>query len=112
MKLHKISYLLMGAALLTAACDDINKMQPQSGNLTYDQVLETNEAVPQMTEATYASMFNMMGQAYLGLGSGRGRADDFAFVMAAISLDFEGADFMMDDNGYCWFSTFILWNNT
>ena len=101
MKFKKSLYVLLGAALFTTACNDINEMRPEGGSQLAEQVQETNEIVPSMTEATFENMFNMMGRAYQTSSS---RADDFAFIMAAISLDFEGADFMMDDNGYCWFS--------
>ncbi len=101
MKLYKLSYVLLGASLLTTACNDINEMEPEGSAQTTEQVQRTNEAVPSMTNATYANMYSILGtpcQIWTN------RADDFSFIMMAISADFEGADFMMGDNDYDWFS--------
>ena len=104
MKLYKISTLMLGAALLTVSCSDIDEQVPQSGSLTTEQVQETNVAVPSRLQATFDGMFNFMAKPY-GAYPTSTRADDFGFVMAAISLDYEGADMTSDNNGYNWFST-------
>ena len=110
MKLYKISTLMLGAALLTVSCNDIDEQVPQSGTLTKDQVQETNVAVPARTQATFAGMFNIMGQPK-GAYPTSSRADDFGFIMAALSLDAEGADLFLQDNNYNWFSVCGEWSN-
>ena len=110
MKLYKISTLMLGAALLTVSCNDIDEQVPQSGTLTKDQVQETNVAVPARTQATFAGMFNIMGKPF-GAYPSSSRADDFGFIMAALSLDAEGADLFLQDNNYNWFSVCGEWSN-
>jgi hypothetical protein len=110
MKLYKILTLMFGAALLTVSCNDIDEQYPESGALTPEQVQETNQAVPSRLKATFDGMFNFMAKPKTGYPS-NSRADDFGFVMAAISLDLEGADMTSDNNGYNWFSTCCEWSN-
>ena len=110
MKLYKISTLMFGAALFTVSCSDIDKQDPESGALTPDQVKETNLAIPSRIQATFDGMFNFMAKPSTGYPSSS-RADDFGFVMAAISLDLEGADMFGGDNGYNWFSTCSEYSN-
>lgn len=101
MKLYKIS-LFAVAGLMATACNDIDDIAPQGQYLSTEQVQESNLLAPSRAEATFAGMFSMMGQPdYL---AGRDRADDFAFIMSAISLDAEGPDFVMPNSGYNWFS--------
>lgn len=107
MKLHKISLFMLGAALLTTACSDIDSQQPEGGSLTKDQTQETNAAVPERMQATFAGMFSMMGRPHgtWPTGGNSSRADDFGFVMSALSLDLEGADIHIPNVDYNWFST-------
>ena len=105
MKLYKISLLTLGAALCFTACDDLDEQLYEGGSLTTEQVNETVAALPERVDATFSGMYNMMGDG----GSGRvftnsSRADDFAFVMAALSLSLEGGDAFGSDNNYNWFS--------
>ena len=110
MKLYKISTLMLGAALLTVSCNDIDEQVPNGGALTKEQVQETNVAIPARTQATFAGMFNIMGKPH-GAYPSSSRADDFGFIMAALSLDAEGADLFLQDNGYNWFSVCGEWSN-
>ena len=103
MKLYKISLFMLGAALCTTACSDIDEQVPEGGSITREQLQETNTAVPERAEATFSGLLSMMGQPRTGYPNSS-RADDFGFIMAAISLDLEGADMMMQDNNYNWFS--------
>ena len=101
MKLYKISLLTLGAALCFTACDDLDEQLYEGGSLTTEQVNETVAALPERVDATFSGMYNMMGDG----GSGRvftnsSRADDFAFVMAALSLSLEGGDAFGSDNNY------------
>ena len=103
MKLYKISALMLGAALLTVSCNDIDEQVPEGRALTKEQSQETNTAIPERVQATFTGMFTMMGKPKTAYPASS-RADDFGFVMAAISLDIEGADMFMQDNNYNWFS--------
>lgn len=106
MKLNKIYILGLGAAMM-ASCADIDEQFPQGGSLTNEQVQETNLTIPERTEATFASMFTMMGKPHITwpTGSNSNRADDMGFISAFLSLDLEGADMISADNDYNWFST-------
>lgn len=104
MKYNKISILAIAGALTLSACDDVNKQDPEGGMITQGQLTETYAAVATRVDATFAGMFNMMGEPYGVFGTGRGRADDFGFVMAALSQDAEGADYIYPNSGYNWFS--------
>ena len=73
---------MLGAALLTVSCSDIDEQVPQSGSLTTEQVQETNVAVPSRLQATFDGMFNFMAKPK-GAYPTSSRADDFGFVMAA-----------------------------
>ena len=110
MKLYKISTLMLGAAFLTVSCNDIDEQLPAGGTLTKDQIQETNAAVPARTQATFAGMFNIMAKPF-GAYPASSRADDFGLVMAALSLDAEGADLFLQDNNYNWFSVCGEWSN-
>ena len=54
MKLYKIYTLMLGAAMLTISCNDIDEQAPECEHLTQDQVQETNAALPARTPATFA----------------------------------------------------------
>ena len=107
MKLYKIPFLMIGAALLTTACSDIDEQVPEGGSLTKEQIQESNNAVPERMQATFANMFAMMGKPHTcwPTGGNSSRADDFGFISAALSLDLEGADMFMPNSNYNWFST-------
>ena len=110
MKLYKIFTFVLGTGLLTVSCNDLNEQDPESGSLTPEQVQETNLAIPSRIQATFDGMFNFMAKPSTGYPTSS-RADDFGFVMAAISLDLEGADMFGGDNGYNWFSTCSEYSN-
>ncbi len=101
MKFNKFATLMLGA-LVIASCSDIDEQYPEGGNYTDEQVQELNQAVPDRAEAVFTGMFSMMAEPHGALGGSR--ADDFGFVMAALSLDAEGSDLWLSDNGYNWFS--------
>lgn len=104
MKFNKISILAVAGALMLTACDDVNKMEPAGSNISASQLTDTYGAIPGRVDATFSGMFTMMGEPYGVFGSGRGRADDFGFIMAALSQDAEGADYIYPNSGYNWFS--------
>lgn len=104
MKRYKNIFLFTLGCMTIVSCSDINHQIPEGGDLTQEQMQETNESLPERMNATFSGMFSMMGEPYGVFGSGSGRADDFGFIMAALSLDAEGADLTLADNGYNWFS--------
>ena len=104
MKLYGISILTIAAgALAFTSCADLDQ-QPQGGTLTENQSVATNSAIPSRTTATFSGMFSMMGDPRSVYPTSQ-RADDFGFIMMAISDDLEGADMQMQNNDYNWFST-------
>lgn len=110
MKPYKISILMLGAAMVTASCSDIDTQAPEGDVLTKDQVQETNAAVPSRTQASFSGMFNIMAKPFAAYPTST-RADDFGLVMSALSLDAEGADLCMQDNDYNWFNVCGEWSN-
>lgn len=105
MKLYKISFLMLGAAMLTVSCNDIDKQYPEGGSLTAEQVKETNTAIPARVDATFSGMFSMMAEPGLAFPTRSSvRPDDWGFGMINFSLDLEGADVFMENSGYNWFS--------
>ena len=91
--------------MTVASCNDIDEMEPASGALTEDQVQQSKELNPARSEASFSAMFNIMGLPNGVFNRSSPRADDFGFIMSAISSDAEGPDFIYDDSGYNWFST-------
>lgn len=98
---------MLGSALLTTACNDIDEQEPEGGSITKEQRQETNLAIPERGEATFNGMFDMMGKPHTCWPSGGNstRADDFGFITIALSADLEGADICLPNSGYNWFST-------
>lgn len=94
----------MLSAVTLASCSDIDSQNPEGSTITADQMKETNEAIPSRTDAVFSGMFSMMGEPFSVYGSGQGRADDFGYIMMAFSQDIEGADVVVQNSGYNWFS--------
>lgn len=106
MNISKISTYVLGGLLL-ASCSDIDNQVYEGGALSGEQNQEVIEAMPSRTEAAFNGMFTFLAnpaQNYQTRFSSR-RADDFGFIMMAISQDFEGADMAGENSGYNWFST-------
>ena len=103
MKIYKFM-MIAATGLCAAACSDINEQLPEGGAITASQLEESIEQAPSRGEATFSGMFTMMGEPYYTFGSGDGRADDFGFIMMAISQDLEGPDASIPNSGYNWFS--------
>lgn len=102
MKLYKFSILALATAGLVA-CNDIDDIQPEGNGISAAQVMETVSLISERAEADFTGMFTMMGQPYFYSPS-QTRADDFGFIMAAISQDAEGPDLHFPNSGYNWFS--------
>ncbi len=100
-----LRYTIFTAAALTlASCSDIDNLQPQGGILLSEQVKEINTILPERAEASFSGMYVKLGQPLsLDLWTSA-RPDDFGFIMMAFSNDAEGADLVLPDTGYNWFS--------
>lgn len=100
-----LRYTIFTAAALTlASCSDIDNLQPQGGTLLSEQVKEINTILPERAEASFSGMYVKLGQPRsLDLWTSA-RPDDFGFIMMAFSNDAEGADLVLPDTGYNWFS--------
>ena len=100
-----LRYTIFTAAALTlASCSDIDNLQPQGGTLLSEQVKEINTILPERAEASFSGMYVKLGQP-LSLDLWKSaRPDDFGFIMMAFSNDAEGADLVLPDTGYNWFS--------
>ena len=105
MKIYKISTMVLGGLML-ASCSDIDEQIFSGGAFSKEQSQDIVNAVPTRVEATFNGMFTFMGNPAQNYGTrfSNQRADDFGFIMMALSQDFEGADMIGADNGYNWFS--------
>lgn len=101
MKLNRFLILAIAGSALTA-CNEINELEPQGFALSQEQVNNTYYAIPKRIEATFSGMFTMMGEPDAVFGASR--ADDFGFIMSAISQDIEAADIVYPNSGYNWFN--------
>ena len=102
MKHYKLSILAL-ASIGIAACSDIDDIKPEGNGVSSEQVSGTVGLIPDRASADFTGMFTMMGQPDYTF-TGQGRADDFGFIMAAISQDAEGPDLQFPESGYNWFS--------
>ncbi|MCD8266901.1 MAG: carbohydrate-binding protein, partial [Prevotellaceae bacterium] len=102
MKAYK--FLMTAAAILAlAACSDMDNQDDNGFYVTADQLAESNNISSSRGEATFTGMYTMMADPYFVFGSSY-RADDFGFVMMAISQDCEGPDLHFPNSGYNWFA--------
>ena len=105
MKIYKISTMVLGGLML-ASCSDIDEQIYSGGAFSKEQSQDIVNAIPTRVEATFNGMFTFMGNPAQNYGTrfSNQRADDFGFIMMALSQDLEGADMIGADNGYNWFS--------
>ena len=100
MKLNSFISVLF-AALVLSACTDMNKIVPEGGTLLASQLKETNAAVPSRASAAFVGLFNPLGNPnYFGYGT----PDDWGVLMMLFCNDVEGADCLLPDSNYNWFS--------
>lgn len=93
----------LAICLSVAACSRMDELSPQGGYSLTQQVQETNTLIPSRADASFNGMFTKMGAP--GSVTGGSRPDDFGFVMMAFSNDIEGADVVLANSGYNWFSS-------
>jgi len=99
MKLNRyISLIAVGLAF--AACSNMDDIVPEGGTMLASQVQKTNEMVPSRAEASFNGMFVNIGLPDKSFST----PDDWQFLMINFCNDLEGADVIMPDSGYNWFS--------
>jgi len=100
MKLNRYISVLV-AGLAAVACTDMNEIVPESGTMLATQLQETNTAVPTRAAASFAGLFNALGNPdYFGYDT----PDDWGVLMMLYCNDVESADACLPDSGYNWFS--------
>ena len=97
-RIKLLSIILVGLAL--ASCSDITDIVPQSGTMLSTQVQETYAEAPQRAAAPFAGMFTDIGLPAKMYST----PDDWEFLMILYCNDLEGADAIIADSGYNWFS--------
>ena len=93
-------FLLAAGALVAASCTKMDEIQPESGRMLVSQVQETYSIAPEMSAAPFAAMFTGLGQPTKMYSY----PDDWEFLMIMFCNDLEGADALIADSGYNWFS--------
>ena len=95
-------YIFAASALLAVSCDRMNELEPQGGYSLTAQVVQTNQTIPSRVNASFNGMFTKLGAPESVFG--RGRPDDWGFIMIGFSSDLEAADMVMANSGYNWFN--------
>ena len=99
MKLNKLFFVLT-VGLAFAACTKMDDLLPQSGTMLTKQVQETNVIAPSRASASFNGMFTNIGKPIKLANT----PDDWGFLMILFCNDLEGADALIADSGYNWFS--------
>ena len=99
MKAYKMFFIAAAAAAL-ASCNKIESIAPESGTMLASQVQKTNEILPARAAASFAGMFTSIGEPDKLYST----PDDWQFIMINFCNDLEGADALIPDSGYNWFS--------
>jgi len=99
MKTYKL-FLASAAVLALASCSKIETIAPESGTMLASQVQETNTTLPERASASFTGMFTSIGESAKMYST----PDDWEFLMIMFCNDLEGADAIMPDSGYNWFS--------
>ena len=99
MKLNKVIFVF-ALGLAFAACSKMDEIAPQSGTMLATQVQATNAAIPSRASASFNGMFTNIGLPAKMYTT----PDDWEFLMILFCNDLEGADAVIADSGYNWFS--------
>ena len=100
MKLNKLYFAIVAVAVTLASCSKIDRIVPEGGTLLASQVQETNAIIPSRASASFNGMFTAIGQPCKMYNT----PDDWEFLMIMFCNDLEGADALIADSGYNWFS--------
>ena len=100
MKLNR--YITVFAmALALAACNKIDEVTYEGGGVLAEQNQQINLGDPSKASASFSGLFTHIGQPdKLGYST----PDDFGVLMMLFCNDLEGADALIADSGYNWFS--------
>ena len=99
MKLNKL-FFAFAIGLAFAACTKMDDILPQGGTMLTSQVQETNAIAPSRASASFNGMFTNIGKPCKMYNT----PDDWEFLMILFCNDLEGADALIADSGYNWFS--------
>lgn len=99
MKLNKL-FFAFAIGLAFAACTKMDDILPQGGTMLTSQVQETNAIAPSRASASFNGMFTNIGKPCKMYNN----PDDWEFLMILFCNDLEGADALIPDSGYNWFS--------
>jgi len=99
MKLYRFITVALAGVVIAASCNKIDEIKPEGGTLLASQLSSNAGAM----EALFNGMYIKPGKQFTAYPSSS-RADDFGFIMAAISVDVEAADVVFPNSGYNWFS--------
>ena len=99
MKLNKLLFAI-AVVVASASCAKINEIAPEGGTMLASQVQETNAIIPSRASASFNGMFTAIGQPCKVTNT----PDDWGFLMILFCNDLEGADALIADSGYNWFS--------
>ena len=99
MKLYKLVLATLAGASIVA-CSDIDSVVLEGGTMLASQVQETNVIAPSRAAASFSGMFTSIGEPVKMYNT----PDDWGFLMIMFCNDLEGADAIIADSGYNWFS--------
>ena len=99
MKLYKV-LLAVAVSVAFASCSKIDEIVPEGGTMLASQVQATNAAIPSRAAAAFNGMFTNIGMPAKMYTT----PDDWEFLMILFCNDLEGADALIADSGYNWFS--------
>ena len=99
MKLYKLVLATLAGASMVA-CSDIDSVVLEGGTMLASQVQETNVIAPSRAAASFSGMFTSIGEPVKMYNT----PDDWGFLMIMFCNDLEGADAIIADSGYNWFS--------
>lgn len=99
MKNIKLFILAAGVAF-AASCTKMDDILPEGSRMLESQVQATYAANPERSAAPFAAMFTGLGKPAKLYSN----PDDWQFLMILFCNDLEGADALIADSGYNWFS--------
>ena len=101
MKLYKVLFAVALSVASLASCAKIDEVMPEGGTMLASQVQATNAAIPSRASASFNGMFTNIGMP----AKMYTYPDDWEFLMLLFCNDLEGADALIADSNYNWFST-------
>lgn len=101
MKLNRYFAVIALGLLTLAACTKMDEVTYEGGAILSEQNQQVNLADPSKATAAFSGLFTHIGQPNkLGYET----PDDFGVLMMLFCNDLEGADALIADSGYNWFS--------